>query len=307
VHDYSGSLVFIEGGGGAGSGFIGRMRDGVFLLTNQHVVAGMPNVRFTRLDNSVITTGAIAAAVGHDIMRFAIGEVPRPLPCSDNVEADARIGDDIIVLGNAEGARVIQPLAGKLAGIGPDRVEITAEFLPGNSGSPIVHLKSGKVIGIVTFLVKGRFGALTDAGQARVRRFGYRLDTVKQWQPVSWSAYQAEKAIIDKVETLTRDLARLIDDIGDDAKINTAAHSNPALVRPVRDLSNALANRTLSPPDRTRAVQSFLASVRLLTQSDVSAARQQLHYDFFRRDLTDEAEIREKMFQLFDRVLKARP
>ncbi len=307
VHEFSSSLVFIEGGGGAGSGFIARTKEGAFLFTNQHVVAGMPGVRFTRIDNSIITTSAIAAAVGHDIMRFTIGEAARPLVASDNVEAEARIGDDIVVLGNAEGARVIQPLLGKLAGIGPDRVEITAEFLPGNSGSPIVHVKSGKVIGVVTFLVKGRYGALTDSGEAKVRRFGYRLDTVRQWQPVAWGIYQAENATIDKVSALTRDLGELIDDISGDSKITFAAHGNAALARPVRDLSMALNNRTLSVPDRTRAVQSFLASIRNLTQNDVNTARQQLRYDFFRRELKEQSEIRDKMFQLFDRVLKGRP
>lgn len=93
VQGYRSSLVFIEGsGGGAGSGFICRTKDGAFLFTNQHVVAGIPGLRFTRLDNSVIATGAVGAAVGHDLMRFACAEPARPLIASENVAADTRIG-----------------------------------------------------------------------------------------------------------------------------------------------------------------------------------------------------------------------
>jgi hypothetical protein len=306
VRDFSPSLVFIEGAGATGSGFICRLKDGIALLTNQHVVAGVSSIRFTRIDSSLVPTRDIAAAVGHDLIRFATDEIPRPLIASENVEAEAKIGDEIVVLGNSEGARVIQPLAGKLVGIGPDRIEVTAEFLPGNSGSPIVHVKSGKVIGIATFLIRGRFAELTDSQEARVRRFGYRLDSVKQWQPVKWATYQAEKAELSKVSTLTRDLVRLIDDLAGDTRVVPAAHSNPALTRPVRELSNALGNRSLSVADRNQAVQRFLGSMRSVTQFDLARVRPLLTYDFFRRDLAEEEQVREKMFEVFDRTLRNR-
>ena len=153
VHDFSGSLVFfIEGGGGADSGFVCQWKDGIFITTNQPVLAGLPTVNITKLDGARIPARAVQAAVGHDIMRLATSEVPKPLVASPDVEGDARIGDEVAVLGNREGARVIQPLMGRRLGIGPDRIEVSAEFVPGNSGSPIIHWKSGKVIDIATYL-----------------------------------------------------------------------------------------------------------------------------------------------------------
>src|SRR5688572_18103911 len=74
VQKSSSSLVFIEGGGGSGSGFICKMKDAFFLVTNQHVVSGMPRLKLTRLDNSPVKIGVGTAAVGHDIMRFALAE-----------------------------------------------------------------------------------------------------------------------------------------------------------------------------------------------------------------------------------------
>ena len=307
VHDFSASLIFIEGGGGAGSGFVCQWKDGVFVTTNQHVLAGMPTVKLTRLDGERVKAGTVQAAVGHDIMRLATGEVANPLLASENVEADARIGDEVVVLGNSEGARVIQPLTGRLIGIGPDRIEVSAEFVPGNSGSPIIHVKSGKVIGIATYLMQRRFAALADRKETKVRRFGYRLDSVKQWQPVAWTAYQAEKIEADKVEATTKDLARLIEAMRRDKPVNAGDFSNGAISRPVRDFAQSMEKQKLSPADRTRVTTGFLSSLRSATQGDIVQARQRLRYDFFRRAVEEEAEVRDQMHQLFDKMLKAKP
>ncbi len=306
VQDFRGSLVFIESGPGAGSGFMCQMKDGTFLLTNQHVVAGMPTVHLTRLDRTPVAAGAMTAAVGHDIMRFALapGTEARPLVAMENVEKEARIGDDIVVLGNSEGARVIQPLTGKLLGLGPDRVEVSAEFVPGNSGSPIIHVASGRVIGIATYLMQRRFKELGDPGQGSVRRFGYRLDSVKQWQPVHWPTFQAEHAAVDRVTGVTRDLARLIGDMNANTPMTGATYSTPSIARNVRDLDAILTRRGLAKPDRVRAFQTFVAGIRTVTQADLAQVRPTLRYDYFQRALGEEGEVREEMYQLFDRLLK---
>src|SRR5205085_5281381 len=133
MQEFSGSLVFMESAGSAGSGFICRTKDGVFLLTNQHVAAGMQTIKATRLDGQAVKLSDPGAAVGHDLMRFAGAEAPHPFEAGEQIESFAQVGDDIVVLGNAEGSRVINPLPGKLLGLGPDRIEVSAEFVPGNS------------------------------------------------------------------------------------------------------------------------------------------------------------------------------
>ena len=305
VRDSSASLVFIEGGGGSGSGFVCRTKDGVFLFTNQHVVAEMPSMKATRLDNTSVPAGAPAAAVGHDLMRFATKDVPNPFVATDNLDADARIGDEVAVLGNSEGSRVIAPLAGRLLGIGPDRIEVSAEFVPGNSGSPIIHVKTGKVIGIATYLETRRFGQLADTKVGKVRRFGYRLDSVKQWQAVAWPAYQAEHTDLAKIEALTKDLAHLIDDMANDGNIDPRKHNNPVLARPLGDLDRAMTQRNLSAPDRQRAMQEFLATLRSATTGDIVQARQRMRYDYFRRSLDEQAAYREQFHKIFDKLMKA--
>jgi hypothetical protein len=306
VQSYKGALIIIEGGGGSGSGFVCQMADGLFLVTNQHVASEMPTLKLSSLDGSGVPIGPGAAAVGHDIIRFTTTSTAPPLSVSTNVDADAKIGDPIMVLGNSEGARVVQPLNGTLVGIGPDRIEVTAEFVPGNSGSPIIHLPTGKVIGIATYLTKRRFQEFTSNGaDNQVRRFGYRLDTVKTWQPVVWNAYRAEAVAFGQVEALTKDLERLIGQLektqrSKEVSLDAGEFSNSPIYRTVRDFNEMLHRRSVSVTDRKAAFQSFMGSLRASTQADIARDRQTFRYDFFLRRLGDEARIREEMYKLFD-------
>lgn len=303
VQQYRGSLIIIEGGGGAGSGFLCQMPDGVYFLTNQHVASEMQTLRLTSLDRTPVPIGNGGAAVGHDIIRFTTTSTAPPLIAATNVDSEAKIGDPIVVLGNSEGARVVQSLPGKLVGIGPDRIEVTSEFVPGNSGSPIVHLPTGKVIGIATYLTKKKFAEFTDSGAEGVRRFGYRVDTVKTWQPVVWGPYRAEKASLDQVTLLTKDLARLIGEMGR-GPIDAAAFASSAIYRPIRDYQQTALKRSMSPADRAAALQNFLSSIRAATQGDIVRTRKTLHYDFFQHRLSEETQIREQMYKLFDDMAK---
>jgi hypothetical protein len=39
---------------------------------------------------------------------------------------------------------------------------------------------------------------------------------------------------------------------------------------------------------------------------DITAAKQRLRYDYFRRQVDEQAEIREQMYKLFDGLLKSK-
>jgi hypothetical protein len=305
VQDFSESLVFIEGGSGSGSGFICKTPEGTFLYTNQHVVAGMPRVTCTRLGGAAVKIGGAFAAAGHDEMRFVTDPPALPFESGAQIETFAKIGDEVVVLGNSEGSRVISPLRGKLVGIGPDRIEVDAQFVPGNSGSPIIHVPSGKVIGIATYLIRRRYTDLVDKKEPAIRRFGYRLDSVKQWQPVNWAAYQSEHEALGKVVSLTADFARLLDDVAKDGKLDASQHRNSGLGRIVLDLDRALGRQAMSLPDRERVFQNFVGSLRSATQADIAGARSRLRYDFFIRQLNEEASMRDEFYRIFDKSAKA--
>jgi hypothetical protein len=304
VKNYSGSLVFVEDKGGAGSGFVCSIAGKKFVLTNQHVVAGHSGASLTLLDQSPIKTGQAAAAVGHDIMSLQLLSDTKAMDMMLEVEKNAAIGDEVVVLGNTEGARVIKPLVGKLAGIGPNLIEVTAEFVPGNSGSPILHLKSGKVIGIATYLIVREVDSMTGQRAPKVRRFGYRLDSVKQWQPVAWPAYNEEFATIERIKERTHDLTALLREMSRTGGVNAAHHQNPAIRRPLDKFDEAMHGKALIPVDRTRAVKDLMGAMRQASESDIEQANARLRYDFFRKELTEEQQVRGQFYKIFDEAMK---
>ncbi|HEX4086529.1 MAG TPA: serine protease, partial [Chthoniobacteraceae bacterium] len=205
VRNSTKSLVFVDGNEGSGSGFIAKVGNGTFLVTNLHVVSEIHNAVFKALDGTVVKGGAASAAVGEDICCMAMPNTPSTFQVMQDVEKNVTIGDSVVVLGNAEGSGVVDSRMGKIVGIGPNLVEVDAPFIPGNSGSPIIHLKSGKVIGVATYMTIDQYDPATKRWLRKpvVRRFGYRLDSVKQWQPIYWSAFYAQAGTIEAIEKVT--------------------------------------------------------------------------------------------------------
>ena len=305
IRELSNSLVFVEGQSGLGSGFVCAFGQAKFVVTNQHVIAGNPGVKFTLLDRSPIRTGQIAAAVGHDIMSFALLSDAKAMEIMTDVEKNAAIGDDVAVLGNSNGDRVIKPLLGKLVGIGPDRVEVTAEFVPGNSGSPIIHVKSGKVLGIATYAKIQGVDSITGKPkpQPEVKRFGFRLDSVKEWQPVAWPKYSAEFDLLGKVETRTADFLKLA--LAN--RLNTTDYNDPAIRGALERYAKAAHGQGLITTDPLSAAKELTNSLRTACNTDIAPAQTQVQYDYFRHQLEDQQKLRQALHKAFDDLMKKAP
>ena len=308
VRSNHGSLVFVSGANGAGSGFIAGIGGANYLITNAHVAAAVKGAAFKSLDGSQIQAGAPSVAVDHDIFRMALPPGGKPFELMEHVDANAAIGDDIVVLGNAEGAGVINTIKGRIVGIGPNLIEVDATFVPGNSGSPIVHLKTGKVIGVATYALIRKYEATTKepVKEPVIRRFGYRIDSVTSWQPVNSSAFAGQAAAMESIEKLTVDLGKLLSDIASNHKITPGLHNNPAIKLPI-DLWAADRGRKLSPSDKAMSEENFVSRLKSACQTDLTTVRPQLTYDYFQRKLADEQRYRDDISSVLDKLFQAGP
>lgn len=305
VKDNRANLVFVTMQGAAGSGFIANYGNGVYLITNAHVAAGAKGAMFKTLDGTQVEIGAPAVAVGHDIFLMAVKATGTPLPVMIGVDENATIGDQVVVLGNAEGAGVINTITGKIVGLGPNLVEVDAPFKPGNSGSPIVHLKTGKVIGVATYAIIRKYDSATKEAvkEPIIRRFGYRLDSVKKWEPVNWQTFNAQAAEMENIEKLTKDLVAFLRDLGKDGRIDRGTHTNPVIKTRIDQWLDAKAKR-LSPRDASMADQSLLSFLKITCQSDITAVQQQVTYDYFRRHLDDQQRERTEIANYFGKIIE---
>jgi cytochrome c556 len=98
---------------------------------------------------------------------------------------------------------------GTVLGLGPVRVEFDNPIYHGNSGGPVIHVKSGTVIGVVTEAVevdvtnaldKASFANRNSAISHSMRYFGMRVDTVPKWEPYDWRTFQTETAFLDQFD-----------------------------------------------------------------------------------------------------------
>jgi hypothetical protein len=303
LQDYRNNLVLIEGKTGKASGFIADIKGRKYLVSNAHVLANIKTPRYKLLDNSPLKLGPAMVAIGHDIIMVNVIEGGKGIPTVPFGVAEARFGDGVVVPGNAGGESVVNPLYGEVVGIGADRIEFSAPIEPGSSGSPIIHVRSGKVVGVATYLKIKPSLSLSDtngSSDLNVRRFGYRLDTVQRWEVVDWTRFYAEADEVRKIENTSEELETAFWDVGSASSSKQTRHLYDS-----RAISSAIDQYYLvlnqSPGEAKDAAGSLLAALRAVSQSDVAAPRR-FTYDFFRRRFEQEQAKRKEIITTLDKV-----
>ena len=309
VQAYHDSLVFATGTAGAGSGFIASIAGSNFLVTNVHVAAEIRDAEFKSLNGAVVHGGVPSMAIGEDIFCMALPAGGRPFPVMQYVDQNAAIGDDVAVLGNVEGEGVVKTLTGRIVGIGPNLVEVDAPIVPGNSGSPIIDLKTGNVVGVATYTVTRESDDLTTkkkAPQVEVRRFGYRIDNVKGWQAVNWAAFDAQAALMDSITQRTDELESFFKNAGEYQGVATAdLPMNSAISGQIKQWKSTRRPGE-SPDDVAAAGANFLTFLKVDCESDLTAAQSRITYDYFRRELADQKRERDEMAKALGQIIEAK-
>ena len=266
------ALVIVEGDYSRGSGFVAKLHDKFFIVTNLHVLSGNKQFTLTGIDGTKYpTTGALYGAEDRDV---AILKIPSELAknyleLQDDPVAETKAGDAVTVPGNSEGAGVALQIPGKVLGVGPGLVEVDAKFVHGNSGSPIIHRASGKVIGMATYTETFQPDDLQKAASLQeIRWFGLRLDNIdpKQWEALDWDRFSEEGLELRKVEELSKLMIAFLESQklppSEDEKIMDAVAAYEMNSNSARTHNNAEAYLS--------AVQTFLHTLQKLAQDDLS-------------------------------------
>jgi hypothetical protein len=209
LRHYNSDIIFVTGKSGAASGFVARYNGRRFFITNAHVLAGLGYLSLEPLDRSTIQVQSDASmvAVGHDLIAIPVIAGGDGIPTIEKVDT-AAIGDSVVVFGNALAGGVVNPLPGKIVGLGPRIIEVSGQFEPGSSGGPIIHLRTGKVICVATYATRSE----KISGEQSTRRFGYRLDTIAAWQHLDFKRFQYESDVLEAVHRITRQIEDAVED-----------------------------------------------------------------------------------------------
>ncbi len=206
-NDISSKLVTISCessiGRSSGSGFIATLEGKTYLFTNQHVILGTDKISFKTAAGEMLRPRSVELATSRDIARLLLADGTEGF----GITGKMSIGSPIGVFGNSEGGGVATELYGKVTSVGADVVEVSADFVSGNSGSPVLDLNQ-EVFGIASYVESYS----DDEDGSKTRRFCYRL-TGNRWKSVNWKKYNT------KYGKLYRDNEQLIDSIFEIANI----------------------------------------------------------------------------------------
>ena len=216
TEDQARAVVLITGDNAEGTGFLVKTPDGPCVVTNLHVIGNNPNLKITTNTGAPVKMLSAKGASDRDLAMLSIQDAGYSyLELATDVSKTAQPGDDVITPGNSQGGGVILNTNGKVLGIGPDRVEFDNPIYHGNSGGPVFHAGSNKVLGVVTeamkvdltdSLDKTSFASRNSAISSSIRYFGLRLDTVPSWVPLDWNRFQSETAFIEQFDHQSRSL-----------------------------------------------------------------------------------------------------
>jgi hypothetical protein len=260
---------------------------------------------FIPLDRSTLQfkPGPALLAVGHDLIFMELQPGNNGISLVESFEGTVTVNDPIAVYGNTGGGDVATAINGKVAGIGPDRVEISAEIEHGNSGSPIIHMPSGRVIGVVTYVTKDDLLS----GEKKIRRFGYRLDTVKQWETVDWTRFYADADKLENATATTTELNRAFLELNGlnerTNKFRVYAYESP-VIRNALDNFYSTLDRAETKRDANRAVNNLLETLKGVSQSYPMSVKPTFTYDYFRRQFTEQDGDRTEIMKSFVNILQ---
>jgi hypothetical protein len=265
-NDIADNLVIITCENSSGSGFIAKMNGKTYLLTNQHVILGSEKISFQTATGRALRPRSVELSARRDIVRLLLTD-EGGFEIADSMSMGSPIG----VFGNSEGGGVATELYGKVTGVGADVVEVSADFVKGNSGSPVLNLEQ-EVIGIASYLRYSRKKRDTEGTrfENQTRRFCHRLTGTK-WKPVNWKKYNKDYGKRYRTnEQLVDSIFEIINQWYDSPFGKISADEHPDMdLRKWSTAHNHMVNRIVRLNDKGRATRHQLDNTNKQIRKDI--------------------------------------
>ncbi len=227
--DQAHTVVTIKGDNAQGTGFLLRSPDGTFVVTHTDLLAANPNVKILASDGTAITTLALKCATDRNLAMFAITDnhyayLPSPPDTLDTLPA----GDQVIIPDVGTPADPLLGKPGHIVSANAERIDFNIRMGPGNSGSPVIHVKSGTAIGIVTaqkkvdisdYLAQAWHGNPAPGSAKIIPYYGLRLSGETNWETCDPARFLQETMFLKQFHDNTRSLDSYLNGrrrIGDD-------------------------------------------------------------------------------------------
>ena len=286
------NAVLMVNASGAATAFLGKMDGKTYIISNLHVLGEMKNAKITTIDGKEVRLPKTCfLQKGFDVFLAELDEVPEgvsPLEISKNVMTDTNLKDDLVVSGNSQGGNVMRNIEGTLLAVGPKLLETDCNFYKGNSGSPVIHRDSGKVVGVVSYIMtidddlSTRITRKSKAKNFNMRFFAYRLDTMDDKTEIPYETVIETMDVLNKAE---KKFELIVDFLANDK--NPPASEYPELARVAKSYESAIDNAyrvssNWSAKKRVNEAKRMLLSrIELLAAAEIMKLKSGKYDDVF--------------------------
>jgi hypothetical protein len=320
IADAEKATLMVKCGGGSASAFIARSKDGTFVYTAAHAALS-EDLEFFDFRGKKISTEqnpeVVAGDHGHDLVRFRLMQShPTCLTFASRREIETK--PSVYALGDSGGEGVLTRLRGRVIGVGPDKVEVDCEFIPGNSGGPIVT-ETGKVVGVASYLTADS-SIWTRDTQLEIRRFAWIPSGDLDWITCKASQLREEAATIEALWRSYFVLAALEQVIpgargiewNDNVKVLEVIPINQvfaeardhALVRGLHATSNEVTRQTSRGESKTQVARNyhrFFGSCVAFSRGQLDEAKENITSSFHLKRFASIRSDLSEMIDLFSR------
>jgi len=311
--------------GSRGSAFLMQDDDGIWMVSNYHVISGMWPAKFVSMSNSDVELTLpdhFEIAKDRDAIRFKVS-YSNGFPVATSYSFD----DQVSAFGNSRGLGVITKNKGEIVGKGDCEIEVSCEIVEGNSGGPLINA-SNQVLGIATYIVRPESAndllnrgstKLTSSTEgtryAQFRRFAIPLSGLS-WQPVDGDSLKKEQSSFEKYMDEAKTCGSVITLMCNKISVRESAGELLLEGRAIRKYNREIAYRRFSryarkvnDPRRTikshhKLFKELVDGAREWSEEFKESIQSDFHIEYFSNALCESAELVDKEVDRIARLLK---
>jgi hypothetical protein len=209
------AMVAIKGDNAQGNGFLVRSPDGVFVACHLSLLADNPNLAIYSSAGATLPIVSAKAATDRDLALLAVQDdhfSTLPLPGKDDDAAAP--GDEVLIPAVGE-SDALGGKPGKIVDFGADRVDFDAAVDASSVGAPVIRVKSGAALALVTAekkidlserIAKAWPGNPAPGSATIIPNYGLPLKDVAGWEPLDLGRFADESAFLQNFHDTTRSL-----------------------------------------------------------------------------------------------------
>jgi hypothetical protein len=284
--DQTQTLVTIKGDNEQGVGFLVRSPDGCFVAAQLHLLAANPNIKITTISGTSLTPLSLKGATDRDLALYTIQDdhltcLPLPAEGKPNFAA----GDQLIIPDIGAQSDVLLGKPGRVIGTNAERIDFDNAMGPGSSGAPVIHVKTGTALAIVTSekhvdvsdrLAKAWPGNPPPGSADIIPYFGLRLTGVQGWETYDPDRFQTETLFLHQFHEETRALDSYLNgrrrrsrDGSDSGAPDSHFFTNSAKIREANDTYKQLATGA-DTNQRLEAARELLFDLQGIADIDLT-------------------------------------